>query len=113
MEDKVKNYKKHETCYNYKQTINEIKNAFSTNKNIKITFMRNEEQLDLTIKIKYKKKSEYNPYRLDIVFYIEIDKNYPNSQPYVKTLTNVNIKFKYVSLLILRSSIIEICLTAL
>jgi len=73
---------------NYQYSINEIKKYFSNNSNIKITYKKINQKSELIILVKFKRKTKYNPYRIDIIFYIEIDKHFPETQPYVKCLTN-------------------------
>ena len=97
----LKNYIENGIKNSFTNLINEIKSKYDQYEYLKISFKKINLKRDLIIMLKYKKKTKINPYRIEIIFYIELNQNFPDSFPYVRTLTNVNNNlFNYLNSLV-------------
>jgi len=106
--DDMKNYFENSiNNYSFDQIIKEIEKTYKSNKNIYFSFKKRLDFSDLIIKITYKRRTNLNFLNSQITFYIEIDKNFPNSIPFIKMISNVNLLIKF-SLLLQLYLIVEI-----
>jgi hypothetical protein len=88
--DEMKNY--FENSMNniaFDQIISDIQKNFKNDKAINFIFKKRFLNKDLLIKIMFKPNTKYNPFDTILSFNIELDKDFPESIPYVSMVSNV------------------------